>query len=247
MIKVQIENDPEAALVQFSCHSEALAAIRNTEAVLNNRFIKVFWRSKEQQQEFETNDNSSNIPKQQSDDNDAVGNNGSPQNRLSVKERLGPKVDDLSETVTTAVNSAGSISRTVFDPAKLKKTNPSTSNQMKNARISKKAEKSITRIKLKQKKEYQQKLQELLKNSLNEQNKLAKKLDKANEKEKKLIKKLMIESMDRCKKLQEDIRKMQEDIQNIMKPQQQQTAVNVQQNVEEQQPQTQPQPQPASS
>ena len=219
-------------MVQFSSHSEALSAIRNTEAVLNNRFIKVFWRSKEQQQEFETNDNSCNIPKQQSDDNE-VGNNGSPQNRLSVKERLGPKVDDLSETVTTAVNSAGSISRTVFDPAKLKKTNPSTSNQMKNARISKKAEKSITRIKLKQKKEYQQKLQELLKNSLNEQNKLAKKLDKANEKEKKLIKKLMIESMDRCKKLQKDIRRMQEEIQNIMKPQQQ-TAVNVQHNVETQ-------------
>ncbi|XP_071057172.1 zinc finger protein swm [Onthophagus taurus] len=44
-IQVGYENDPEAAIVTFSSHAEANAAYRSTEAVLNNRFIKVFWHS----------------------------------------------------------------------------------------------------------------------------------------------------------------------------------------------------------
>ncbi|CAG9815221.1 unnamed protein product [Phaedon cochleariae] len=44
-IQVQFEGDPEAAMVTFSSHAEANAAYRSTEAVLNNRFIKVFWHN----------------------------------------------------------------------------------------------------------------------------------------------------------------------------------------------------------
>lgn len=44
-IQVQYEGDPEAAIVTFSSHAEANAAYRSTEAVLNNRFIKVFWHN----------------------------------------------------------------------------------------------------------------------------------------------------------------------------------------------------------
>lgn len=44
-IQVFYERDPEAALVTFSSHAEANAAYRSTEAVLNNRFIKVFWHT----------------------------------------------------------------------------------------------------------------------------------------------------------------------------------------------------------
>ncbi|XP_057656729.1 zinc finger protein swm isoform X2 [Diorhabda carinulata] len=44
-IQVQYEGDPEAALITFSSHAEANAAYRSTEAVLNNRFIKVFWHN----------------------------------------------------------------------------------------------------------------------------------------------------------------------------------------------------------
>lgn len=44
-IQVQYEGDPEAAIITFSTHAEANAAYRSTEAVLNNRFIKVFWHS----------------------------------------------------------------------------------------------------------------------------------------------------------------------------------------------------------
>lgn len=44
-IQVCYEGDPEAAIITFSSHAEANAAYRSTEAVLNNRFIKVFWHS----------------------------------------------------------------------------------------------------------------------------------------------------------------------------------------------------------
>lgn len=44
-IQVNFGGDPEAALVTFQMPSEAKAAYRSTEAVLNNRFIKVFWHN----------------------------------------------------------------------------------------------------------------------------------------------------------------------------------------------------------
>lgn len=55
-IQVQFEGDPEAALITFSSHAEANAAYRSTEAVLNNRFIKMFWHN---------NNNSTNNEQQQ--------------------------------------------------------------------------------------------------------------------------------------------------------------------------------------
>lgn len=44
-IQVCYDGDPEAAIVTFSSHAEANVAYRSTEAVLNNRFIKVFWHT----------------------------------------------------------------------------------------------------------------------------------------------------------------------------------------------------------
>lgn len=35
--------DPEAALIQYTMNEEARRAISSTEAVLNNRFIRVYW------------------------------------------------------------------------------------------------------------------------------------------------------------------------------------------------------------
>lgn len=47
-IQISYDEDPEAAIVTFSTHAEANVAYRSTEAVLNNRFIKVFWHSQHQ-------------------------------------------------------------------------------------------------------------------------------------------------------------------------------------------------------
>lgn len=37
------QNNPEGALIQFASPDEAKRAMQSTEAVLNNRFIKVHW------------------------------------------------------------------------------------------------------------------------------------------------------------------------------------------------------------
>ncbi|XP_041970458.1 zinc finger protein swm isoform X2 [Aricia agestis] len=50
-IQVCFEGDPEAALITFSTPTEANVAYKSTEAVLNNRFIKVFWHNPENKQE----------------------------------------------------------------------------------------------------------------------------------------------------------------------------------------------------
>ncbi|XP_047038809.1 RNA-binding protein 26 [Helicoverpa zea] len=50
-IQVCYDGDPEAALITFSNPTEANVAYKSTEAVLNNRFIKVFWHNPENKQE----------------------------------------------------------------------------------------------------------------------------------------------------------------------------------------------------
>lgn len=48
-LQIKYEGDPEAAVVQFASHAEAAAAHRCPEAVLGNRFIKLFWHNKDQE------------------------------------------------------------------------------------------------------------------------------------------------------------------------------------------------------
>ncbi|XP_076663292.1 zinc finger protein swm isoform X2 [Andrena cerasifolii] len=80
-IQVNFGGDPEGALVTFQLPAEAKAAYRSTEAVLNNRFIKVFWHN--------------NV------NNNAAGGaieNVPPGCRPSVKERLGVAVTTPAKT-----------------------------------------------------------------------------------------------------------------------------------------------------
>ena len=42
-VQIHFEGDPSSALITFAGTSEAAAAINCTEAIMNNRFIKVFW------------------------------------------------------------------------------------------------------------------------------------------------------------------------------------------------------------
>ncbi|XP_064885460.1 RNA-binding protein 27 isoform X2 [Columba livia] len=49
-IQVAFQNDPEAALIQYVTNDEARKAISSTEAVLNNRFIRVLWHRESEQQ-----------------------------------------------------------------------------------------------------------------------------------------------------------------------------------------------------
>lgn len=94
-IQVNFSGDPEAALVTFQMPSEAKAAYRSTEAVLNNRFIKVFWH------------------------NITANNNATIENvppvtcRPSVKERLG---DTLAPLVKAEENEYVPTRRSTEEP-----------------------------------------------------------------------------------------------------------------------------------
>uniref|UniRef100_A0A8C9QUZ3 RNA binding motif protein 26 n=1 Tax=Scleropages formosus TaxID=113540 RepID=A0A8C9QUZ3_SCLFO len=72
-LQVAYQNDPTCALVEFSTHEEAKRAILSTEAVLNNRFIKVHWHRE---------DSAAGLQATQQPAVSAV--------KQSVKDRLGP-------------------------------------------------------------------------------------------------------------------------------------------------------------
>lgn len=92
-LQVCYNGDAEGALVTFSSHAEAQAAYRSTEAVLNNRFIKVFWHNKESESP-EMKGKQENVP---------------PTSKVPVKERLGGhpgRVLTQSQTAASVVDEA---------------------------------------------------------------------------------------------------------------------------------------------
>jgi RNA-binding protein 26 len=98
-IQINFESDPEAALVTFSLPMEAQAAYRSTEAVLNNRFIRVFWHSKEKENE-ETSEEMI---------------------RVSAMDRLGGIEGEEMEAQEKILVSGNNITKTVYNPSLLAK------------------------------------------------------------------------------------------------------------------------------
>ncbi|CEF64826.1 Second mitotic wave missing [Strongyloides ratti] len=58
-IQVNFEGDPEAALITFSEHNEAVKAFSSEKAIFDNRFIKLFWYRPEKKNGINKNDNKS--------------------------------------------------------------------------------------------------------------------------------------------------------------------------------------------
>jgi len=48
IINIEVLQSQKKAIIKFSSHLEALRAIKSPEAVLGNRFIKVFWTADEE-------------------------------------------------------------------------------------------------------------------------------------------------------------------------------------------------------
>ncbi|KAK5638531.1 hypothetical protein RI129_012826 [Pyrocoelia pectoralis] len=94
-IQVFYEGDPEAAIITFSSHAEANAAYRSTEAVLNNRFIKVFWHSSSGDGKQE------NVPPRSIKDRLGVPNTVPP-NSNKVLNLVQPKADNTTTDETAA-------------------------------------------------------------------------------------------------------------------------------------------------
>ena len=44
-VQVQFEGDPSSALITFANNEDATLAFNSSEAVMNNRFIKMFWHT----------------------------------------------------------------------------------------------------------------------------------------------------------------------------------------------------------
>ncbi|XP_053240519.1 RNA-binding protein 26 isoform X2 [Podarcis raffonei] len=81
-LQVAYQGDPEGALIQFATHEEAKKAISSTEAVLNNRFIKVYWHREGSAPPMSTSVQKVMQPLAQQPILPVV--------KQSVKERLGP-------------------------------------------------------------------------------------------------------------------------------------------------------------
>ncbi|XP_023231910.1 RNA-binding protein 26-like [Centruroides sculpturatus] len=252
-LQVCYDGDPEAALIQFNSHAEANAAYRSTEAVLNNRFVKVFWHNKDgtnnsnQQPQQQQQQQQQQPPQQQQQQPQQAQNqqkqtqisqlqeqNGISETNLtkpSVKERLGlqlniSKANSISHCNQTANSTleeatersvvfspTGNLSRTVFNPSVLKKTNVPSSLSSLLPRKSKEEQKKNA---LKKKMEVQKKRQQLLQTNVQQHKLLVEKLEKCkNEKEKVDIKETLQSLVKTIEKLQMDIRKEASEISQL--------------------------------
>ncbi|TSK42112.1 Neurobeachin-like protein 1 [Bagarius yarrelli] len=91
-LQVAYNNDPESALIQFESPEEARRAIQSTEAVLNNRFIKVHWHRDDGPPATRTH-TPHNVGSQQPEATSL---------KQSVKDRLGPLPSNSTEPLQDA-------------------------------------------------------------------------------------------------------------------------------------------------
>ncbi|XP_059427695.1 RNA-binding protein 26 isoform X1 [Carassius carassius] len=130
-LQVAYNNDPEGALIQFASPEAAKRAMQSTEAVLNNRFIRVHWHREDSHNTphpgIQTAQESvMTAPKQSVKDRlgplsePSHDPGGAPQNtvKASVKERLGlSKPAGLGGKV---FSTSTGLTKTVYNPAALK-------------------------------------------------------------------------------------------------------------------------------
>ncbi|KAK1168046.1 RNA-binding protein 26-like isoform X2 [Acipenser oxyrinchus oxyrinchus] len=144
-LQVAYKSNPEGALIQFSSHEEAKRAMSSTEAVLNNRFIKVFWHQEDiapqlqpmAQQVHQTSAQQPSVSALKHSVKDRLGpiptatteptqpqpsNTVSTQNtgKLSVKERLGFCSKPSAVANQKVLSTSMGLTKTVYNPAALK-------------------------------------------------------------------------------------------------------------------------------
>ncbi|XP_032878833.1 RNA-binding protein 26 isoform X2 [Amblyraja radiata] len=103
-LQVAYQGDSEGALIQFALHEEAKRAISSTEAVLNNRFIKVYWHRENNFQQKTTANQKVICGLQQ-----PVKQPPFAVVKQSVKDRLGPLPEGNMEHTRTQVMPIASI------------------------------------------------------------------------------------------------------------------------------------------
>ncbi|XP_041049242.1 RNA-binding protein 27 isoform X3 [Carcharodon carcharias] len=121
-IQVAFGGDPEAALIQYSHNEEAKRAISSTAAVLNNRFIRVYWHREnngvQHQQQHQQVQTQQLAVSQHSTVHKILNRNQSPGSfvltNASVKQRLGPlggSQPDGTQTSSSQFGAGGEASQ----------------------------------------------------------------------------------------------------------------------------------------
>ncbi|XP_059382792.1 RNA-binding protein 27-like isoform X4 [Carassius carassius] len=90
-IQVVFGGDPEAALIQYTANDEARRAISSTEAVLNNRFIRVYWHRETTSNTQEQGPSQSTNPGQQHPTTHKVINKQHPAGSYVLNNKTFPK------------------------------------------------------------------------------------------------------------------------------------------------------------
>ncbi|XP_018103484.1 RNA-binding protein 26 isoform X1 [Xenopus laevis] len=146
-LQVAYKGDPEGALIQFATHGEAKKAISSTEAVLNNRFIRMYWHREGSSQQLQTpglpkvvhltvpqqpnlsvmkqsiKERLGPVPANNSEPSVAQNiNTETTQNiaKVPVKERLGYMSKTVSAATEKVFSTSTGLTKTVYNPAALK-------------------------------------------------------------------------------------------------------------------------------
>ncbi|XP_073990355.1 zinc finger protein swm isoform X3 [Rhodnius prolixus] len=219
-IQVGFEGDPESALITFSSHTEANIAYKSTEAVLNNRFIRVYWYNPT------SNNSNSNENKQE--------NSTIPTTRPSALDRLGaPPTKVLNNIQPSAVQQAekvtlvnNNLSKTLYIPSAMKKEtiaqalsvenkeqiNEELKKKLEEVSVAKKKQEEARKAGIKLNADLRKRKQELLDKQLNQQKLLIQRMETSN-----ITQQQKSTLMATIKTLQESIEKIQKDLEHSVK------------------------------
>lgn len=208
-INVSFDGDREAALITFASHVQASTAHRCPDAVLGNRFIKVFWHSKERQEQEPS----------KSDDVEPGSNESEPsslgtQRKVETKGRKPNVRDRLGFQIPVEEVQITIPSKPVQDPKLLKKSNVAKKDSVEsNPQMPIKLPGEIKKEKYLNKLEMKKKKTDVL-NALNEQRTLVKKkYENAKNKTEEVKYLMMFDKLDsKYKKYEEEVRKIEEDL-----------------------------------
>lgn len=195
-LQVAYEGDPEGALIQFATHAEAKKAISSTEAVLNNRFIKMYWHRENPAQHThapkvgQLNVQPPNLPVIKQSVKERLGpvpsSNMEPAEaqsantealqtvtKVPIKERLGFIAKRTPTTTDKVFSTSTGLRKTVYNPEALKAMQKSVTYSTHNTDAQKKKQETL---KLQQ--DVRKKKQEILEKHIETQKMLITKLEK---------------------------------------------------------------------
>lgn len=212
-LQVRYQGDPEAAVVQFATHGEAVAAHRCPDAVLGNRFIKLFWHNKEQEKLDPTPEKpvvddigGENHTNQSTDSTDVkVEDNSIDNNTVDVNNSTGPR-GVLSQPNLITIPARKQLTKSNVAPTSSSSNHGPADVPMTKTPSEQKKEKLL------QKNEIKKKCQEILAAVRKDQAAVAEKMMNCNKDERSSLKELFNILDAKRKKLEEDLVKVSEEL-----------------------------------